>query len=202
MTQQKRSTVITLLENGVSQHEIHRKTGIDRKTIRKVARGMVETPANSSMATGSGGVGEQIPPPWPPALTAGGSPVVRSACEPHRGWIEAQIRLGRNAMAIYQDLVDQHGFASRYNSVKRFCRSLRQTEPAQFDRLEFLPGEEAQVDYGEGALSASPNFMFPTLLACGKNLFGNRIESKEACLPPALVSAAPTSVTRYAAKAD
>lgn len=56
-------------------------------------------------------------------------------------------------MTIYQDLVDQHGFASRYNSVKRFCRSLRQTEPAQFDRLEFLPGEEAQVDYGEGALT-------------------------------------------------
>jgi transposase len=157
LTQQKRSTVITLLENGVSQHEIHRKTGIDRKTIRKVARGMVETPANSSMATGSGGVGEQIPPPRPPAPTAGGSPVVRSACEPHREWIEAQIRLGRNAMAIYQDLVDRHGFASRYNSVKRFCRSLRQTEPAQFDRLEFLPGEEAQVDYGEGALTLSPN---------------------------------------------
>ncbi|MDP3032657.1 MAG: IS21 family transposase [Rhodocyclaceae bacterium] len=152
LTQQKRSTVITLLENGVSQHEIHRKTGIDRKTIRKIARGML-LPANSPMATGSGVAGEQIPPPRPPAPTAGGSPVVRSACEPHREWIEAQIRLGRNAMAIYQDLVDQHGFASRYNSVKRFCRSLRKSEPAQFDRLEFLPGEEAQVDYGEGALT-------------------------------------------------
>jgi transposase len=152
LTQQKRSTVITLLENGVSQHEIHRKTGIDRKTIRKIARGML-LPANFPMATGSGVAGEQIPPPRPPAPTAGGSPVVRSACEPHREWIEAQIRLGRNAMAIYQDLVDQHGFASRYNSVKRFCRSLRKSAPAQFDRLEFLPGEEAQVDYGEGALT-------------------------------------------------
>lgn len=149
MTQQKRNTVVTLLENGVSQHEIHRKTGIDRKTIRKIARGMVEAPANSPMATGLAVEGAQNPPPWPP----GGSPVVRSACEPHREWIEAQIRLGRNAVAIYQDLVDQHGFTSRYNSVKRFCRGLRQTEPAQFDRLEFLPGEEAQVDYGEGALT-------------------------------------------------
>ena len=154
MTQQKRSTVITLLENGVSQHEIHRKTGIDRKTIRKIARGMVEPPANSPMATGSGVVeGEQNPPPRPPAPAAAGSAALRSACEPQREWIEAQIQLGRNAMAIYQDLVDHHGFASRYNSVKRFCRSLRQTEPAQFDRLEFLPGEEAQVDYGEGALT-------------------------------------------------
>jgi len=154
LTQQKRNTVETLLANGVSQHEIHRKTGIDRKTIRKIARATVEmAPANSPMATGSGAVGEQIPPPRPPALPAAASTIARSACEPHRDWIEAQIRLGRNAMAIYQDLVDQHGFASRYNSVKRFCRSLRQTEPAQFDRLEFLPGEEAQVDYGEGALT-------------------------------------------------
>lgn len=154
MTQQKRNTVETLLANGVSQHEIHRKTGIDRKTIRKIARATVEmAPANSPMATGSGAVGEQIPPPRPPALPAAASTIARSACEPHRDWIEAQIRLGRNAMAIHQDLVDLHGFASRYNSVKRFCRSLRQTEPAQFDRLEFLPGEEAQVDYGEGALT-------------------------------------------------
>ena len=130
MTQQKRNTVETLLGKGVSQHEIHRKTGIDRKTIRKIARRVGVCEANSPMATGSGDGGVQIPPPWPPAATD-----ARSACEPHRGWIEAQIRLGRNATAIYQDLVDQHGFSSRYNSVKRFCRSLKKTEPAQFRRL-------------------------------------------------------------------
>jgi Protein of unknown function (DUF1214)/Integrase core domain len=56
-------------------------------------------------------------------------------------------------MAIYQDLVDQHGFAGAYNSVKRFAGGLRERQPEQFDRLEFAPGEEAQVDYGEGALT-------------------------------------------------
>lgn len=66
------------------------------------------------------------------------------------------MRLKRNAMAIYQDLVDHHGFKSRYNSVKRFCRGLRREAPEQFDRLEFAPGEEAQVDYGEGALTRHP----------------------------------------------
>ena len=29
------------------------------------------------------------------------------ACEPHRAWIEQQVRLKRNGRAIYQDLVDQ-----------------------------------------------------------------------------------------------
>jgi hypothetical protein len=53
-------------------------------------------------------------------------------------------------------LVDRFGFASRYNSVKRFCRGLRTEAPEQFDRLEFLPGEEVQVDYGEGAPTLHP----------------------------------------------
>jgi transposase len=163
------STVMTLLGNGVPQREIGRKTGVDRKTIRKYRRkwlAELATEANSpTLATGSPSSSEaQNPPPWPPALTAAGAPIsgavipkhARSACEGHREWIEAQVRLGRNAMAIYQELVDEHGFTGAYNSVKRFCRGLRQREPEQFDRLEFLPGEESQVDYGEGAPTLHP----------------------------------------------
>ena len=89
---------------------------------------------------------------WSPACAA----VTPSPCEPHRPWIEEQVRLGRNATAIYQELVDQFSFTHGYNSVKRFCRRLRTRELEQFDRLEFLPGEEAQVDYGEGALTRHP----------------------------------------------
>lgn len=66
------------------------------------------------------------------------------------------MRLKRNFTAIYQDLVDQFGFTAGYNSVKRFAGGLRQQDPQQFDRLEFAPGEEAQVDYGEGALTRVP----------------------------------------------
>jgi len=76
-----------------------------------------------------------------------------SACEAHRGWIEEQVQLGRNAVSIYQDLVEGHGFSHRYNSVKRFVAHLRRREPERFDVLEYLPGEEAQVDYGQGALT-------------------------------------------------
>ena len=161
----QKGAVITLLENEVSQHEISRKTGIDRKTVRKLALAMAAARSgdgsNSPMATGSAGVPGQIPPPRPPAPGArspsAGLPAhARSACEGHREWIEAQVRLGRNATAIYQELVDRFGFTQRYNSVKRFCRALRSREPEQFDRLAFLPGEECQVDYGEGALTRHP----------------------------------------------
>ena len=165
----QKSSVLTLVQREVSQHEISRKTGVDRKTIRTLVRAMGLTPAagesnSPTPATGSEGLPGQIPPPRPPAGEAGGLAVsrqrlpahARSACEAHREWIEAQVHLGRNATAIYQELVDRFGFAQRYNSVKRFCRALRRREPEQFDRLEFLPGEEAQVDYGEGAPTLHP----------------------------------------------
>jgi transposase len=61
------------------------------------------------------------------------------------------VLLGRNAVAIYQDLVEGHGFTHRYNSVKRFVARLKSRAPERFDVLEFAPGEEAQVDLGEGA---------------------------------------------------
>ncbi|MGH8634311.1 MAG: IS21 family transposase [Burkholderiales bacterium] len=165
----QKSSVLTLVQSEVSQHEISRKTGVDRKTIRKLGRAVALALAaggsnSPTPATGSESLPGQIPPPRPPAGVAGGSAIsglklpahARSACEAHRQWIEAQVRLGRNATAIYQELVDRFGFAQRYNSVKRFCRALRRREPEQFDRLEFLPGEEAQVDYGEGAPTLYP----------------------------------------------
>ncbi len=152
------TTIWTLLESGTSQREIERVTGIDRKTIRAYEKRFATAAAATSpgVATDSptvaAGPAPQTPPPRPPTSAV----VTASACEPHRAFIEAQLRLRRNAMAIYQDLVDRHGFAGAYNSVKRFAGKLRQREPEQFDRLAFLPGEEMQVDYGEGALTRVP----------------------------------------------
>ena len=110
-----KSSVLTLVEREVSQHEISRKTGVDRKTIRKLARavGLALAGGESNSptpATGPESLSGQIPPPRPPAGEAGGEAVcrprlpahARSACEAHREWIEAQVLLGRNATAIYQ----------------------------------------------------------------------------------------------------
>ena len=61
--------------------------------------------------------------------TSGALPPTRSssasACEPYRELIELGLARGRNTMAIWQDLVSQAGFASGYQSVKRFIRRLR-----------------------------------------------------------------------------
>ena len=157
MKPNKQATIVTLLERGTTQREIARITGIDRKTIRGYRDRWLAEQANSpGVATGSeaavASAGAQILPPWPPASAS----VTTSRCEPHRHFIEVQLKLGRNGMAIYQDLVDQHGFGGAYNSVKRFVAKLRHKEPERFDRLSFLPGEEMQVDYGEGAPTRVP----------------------------------------------
>ncbi len=150
----KRTTIFTLLGLGKSQRDIERITGIDRKTIRSYQRRYDADPSNSpGVATDRI---DQIPPPWPPTCAPSLVPATPSKCGPHRAFIDTQLRLGRNATAIYQDLVDLHGFDGAYNSVKRFCAQLRHKEPEQFDRLSFAPGEEMQVDFGEGAPTRVP----------------------------------------------
>lgn len=145
-----RVTIETLVGCGVSHREIARRTGVDRKTIRRYVR-----QANSpGVATGSEAIVVEDPPPRPPApgpAPSAAPGTVLSACEPHRPWIEEQVGLGRNAQSIYQDLVEAREFGHGYNSVKRFVARLKFRDPERFDVLEFLPAEEAQVDLGLGA---------------------------------------------------
>jgi hypothetical protein len=101
----QRATVYTLLERNTPSREIARITGIDRKTLRSYCtRWLAEISNSPGLATGSdplpntdaGPVATQIPPPWPPAPTS----ISTSLCEVHREFIEAQLRLRRDATAI------------------------------------------------------------------------------------------------------
>jgi len=92
--------------------------------------------------------GSAIPPKRSPSA---------SACEPYRELIEVALARGRNAMAIWQDLVSQYGFAGAYTSVKRFARRLRGVRvPEAHPVIVTAPGEEAQVDYGTGPMVRDP----------------------------------------------
>jgi hypothetical protein len=113
------TTIWTLLAAGASQREIERATGIDRQSIRGT-RSVSLLP-------------QQIPPGCRPAREGKFlHPVYRLRCRrarPRRfrraSRTAGSLRLRRNAMAIYQDLVDQQGFTARYESVMRFARKLR-----------------------------------------------------------------------------
>jgi len=92
-----------------------------------------------------------VPEPQP-----GRSPSA-SACAPYREVIEVGLSRGRNAMAIWQDLVDTCGFAAGYQSVRRFVRQLHPSPaPEACAIIQTAPGEEAQVDYGTGPMVRDP----------------------------------------------
>jgi len=82
-----------------------------------------------------------------------------SACEPYRDVIAEAMTRGRNAVAIWQDLVDDHGFPARYASVWRFVTKLRGAGPAEARVvITTAPGEEGQVDYGgDGPMVRDPD---------------------------------------------
>jgi transposase len=93
-------------------------------------------------------------PPWPPRPSR--APTA-SACAPYRELIELALARGRNAMAIWRDLVDDHGFPAQYASVRRFVVTRRGARrPEAHPVIVTAPGEEAQVDYGDGPMVRHP----------------------------------------------
>jgi transposase len=114
------------------------KPGVERDSDcapAKPASEGAEVPPDSSpgLAGGTGAHSEPKPSSSPSA----------SVCEPYRETIEAGLSRGRNAKAIWQDLVDGYGFTGGYQSVKRFIRKFRGKQlPEAHVVIETAPGEE------------------------------------------------------------
>jgi transposase len=145
----EREQVLGLLRLGWSERRIARETGHHRLTVWRIAQELAKGDADRGAAA------EAVAAPALEALPAR-STTSRSSCEPYRVFIEAELAKGRNAMAIYQDLVEHRAFDGAYNAVKRFARKIVPSEPWVSCRFETAAGEEAQVDYGEGALTLDP----------------------------------------------
>ena len=174
LIEEKRQQVLALGRLGWSLRRIEGATGVRRETASSYlkAAGLTvrgrgrrssrpakpaissEVSTDSSRAPSAGtGTGDAAP--------ASGDRPSRapqaSACEPYRELIAEAVGRGRNAMAIWQDLVDDHGFPAGYASVRRFVSTLRQ-QPTVEARAVITtgPAEEAQVDYGEGPMVRDP----------------------------------------------
>ena len=62
-----------------------------------------------------------------------------------------KLEAGQSAKSIFQDLVTVHNYSGSYDSIKRYIRKLKNKHPKLYARIETPPGEEAQVDFGQGA---------------------------------------------------
>ena len=169
LSEEKKQQVIALGRLGWSLRRIQRATHIRRETaagylkaagiaIRPPGSWGHRAPAKPAIEVttdfGAGSAEEKVVPAEP---RAGRSPSA-SASEPYRELIELELARGRNAMAIWQDLVDGHGFTAGYQSVKRYLHKLRgSATPEACAVIETPPGEEAQVDYGSGPMVRDPH---------------------------------------------
>jgi transposase len=115
-----------LYRNGVSISAIARRTGRDRKTIRRI-----------------------IHSPLKPAPTLR-HPRKRRArkLDPYLPYLEQRIQDGvLNAEKLFTEIQAQ-GYPGGRSQVKAFVQPFRQRQPAVTVRFETAPGEQAQVDWG------------------------------------------------------
>jgi transposase len=174
----KKQQVLVLGRLGWSLRRIEESTGVRRETASAYLKaasvpvrdrggrpgvwppkpattgGASTDPEASKPATTEGVSTDSEVVTWPPPPR--GAPAA-SACEPYRELIAEALNQGRNAKAIWQDLVDYHGFQAGYSSVKRFVLK-RRGGTAVEARVVIItaPGEEAQVDYGSGPMVRYP----------------------------------------------
>jgi transposase len=173
LNEEKQQQVIALGRLGWSLRRIEQRTGVRRETASAYLKAVGITvrgpggwgrqrpaaptesspevskskPANE-VTTDSGGQTPEKPQPHPSNASTSAS-----TCEPYRETIEIGLNRGRNATAIWQDLVDQHGYSDGYQTVKRFVRKLRGAHsPQAVGIILTSPGEEVQVDYGTGPM--------------------------------------------------
>lgn len=151
----KIQSALALRQQGWTFTRIAQELGIHRETVAQYVRRNskpTEAPTGSEgrkptqAPTGTSDSKPAEAPRSPPADGSG-----RSDCEPLRTVVESKLDQGLHARRIYQDLVEEHGFAGSYWSVMRFVRRLGRTRELPFRRMECDPGEEAQVDFGSGA---------------------------------------------------
>jgi transposase len=172
LSREKREQVIALGRLGWSLRRIEQETGVRRETAGDYLRG-----AGIALRR-PGGWGRHSPskPAINPITDSDGTdskPAIEvitgflarkpgcgpaSSCEPYRELIALELERDRNAMGIWQDLVDRHGFAGGYQSVRRFVRNLHgAATPEARAIIETKLGEEAQVDYGTGPMVRDPD---------------------------------------------
>lgn len=161
----------TLALKGWSRRRIARELGLDRETVGRhlgPAKPAIPAPGSTGPPDPNPAIppaGSETVPDSNPAIPPIGSGEVvaavsvagrRSQCEALRAVIAVAVEQGLSAQRIYQDLVTGHAFVGSYTAVKRFVRRLRSSIELPFRRWESEPGEEAQVDFGQGAWVVDP----------------------------------------------
>ena len=162
----KKSQVLALLELGWSYRRIEAETGVRRETVSRYDRARRANAAKAfpgsnasspshcgDRATGEGSNAAETFPgsqPNPAETFLGTGARARFAAAIYRSAISEKLDAGLSLQRIWQDLVEEYGYAASYESVKRFVRTLAPTRRA-VGVFHCAPGAEGQVDFFRGA---------------------------------------------------
>jgi transposase len=164
---QEQEAIANMSRLGWGIRRIARELGLSRNTVRSYVRslnpieadGRVEEIRPSSALSPPHSRGEIDPLSTPgdiagpnqiDPLSTAGNTGRKSLCADHGALIQAKFEAGLTAQRIYQDLRGEISFTGSYQSVKRYVRRLRRTNPQLVHRIEVQPAEEVQVDFGTG----------------------------------------------------
>ncbi len=150
MTQKR--AITGLWELKWSHRRIAKELGLNRRTV---ARYIEEHELEQQVSAGAdskctispaGNEGSKC------TIVPAGKSGRKSRCSPYSEHINGEIDKGLSAQRIWQDLVDDFGYEGSYDSVKRYVRNQKKRlSSGRIFRIEVLPGEEAQIDFGTGA---------------------------------------------------
>jgi transposase len=143
----QQQSIVGLHALGWSKRRIARELGLDRSTVRKYLVGISKSPTPQTGSTEP----DQSKPATDPHTGSAALGGPASLCEPWREQIEQALERGLSIQRIYQDLVSEQQFAGSYYAVRRFILRRVGSLELPFRRMECAPGEELQVDFGQGA---------------------------------------------------
>ena len=152
------TTIEQLSRKGWSIRRIAKELGVNRRTVAKYAKhpagvfSKCTTPSEGVPAGNSWNNQAKCTTPSEgvPAGESTAQPTGQSACLPFHAFIRNALSEGLSAQRIYQDLCSEYAFSNSYDSVERYVRKLKGVTELPFRRMETLPGEEVQIDYGTG----------------------------------------------------
>jgi transposase len=171
---QEQEAIANLNRLGWGIRRIARELRLSRNTVRSYLRSL-GPPSRAEVITEEILKTSALPPPQPgnetdPLSTAGsgghqnqidplstpGNSGRKSLCADHAALILAKFEAGLTAQRIYQDLRVEISFTGSYQSIKRYVRRFRRSDPQLVQRIEVEPGEEVQVDFGSGPTLLQP----------------------------------------------
>src|SRR6266581_4926312 len=169
---------------GRSKNEVAGSLGLSRNTVRKY----VAAAESAGMVPGGPAVSQEewarLAREWFPELADTRlRQVTWPAIGEHRDYIVAQLEAGVTVATIHQRLRDERGLAVSVASLRRYVAAnlpeeVRRSQVRVLSLHPAVPGEQAQIDYGQLGRWADPVtgrvravWAFAMVLCCSRHMF-------------------------------